>query len=300
VERAWLEKDGRVRAGWRILLYLALLLLFYVAGEYTASVLPRSPLGWFNYILLTAAGLLAGWTMLVRFDGRAPGALGFALTRAAPREIAIGFAVGGALIAIAAALLLATGGARFVPDTGTPLDYVRTLAWTFAYFGLAAAYEEVWFRGYGFQALVQSIGVWPTVVATSALFAAAHLGNPEIDAIGIANIFLAGILLAFAYLRTRSLWFPTALHAGWNWTMAMALGFPVSGLVLMDTPLYDAVETGADWWTGGGFGPEAGLAGTAVLLAGIAWLLRTRAVREADEMRALRPLVDSRLLEKGA
>ena len=299
MERAWLETDGRVRAGWRILFYLALLLLLYLAGEYTASVLPRSPLGWFNYILLTAAGLLAGWTMLLRFDGRSPGALGFALTRATAREILLGFAVGGGLIAIATLLLLVTGGARFVPDGGTPLDYARTLGWTFAYFGLAAAYEEVWFRGYGFQALVEAIGAWPSALLTSGLFSLAHLGNPEIDAIGVANIFLAGVLLAIAYQRTRSLWFATALHAGWNWTMATALGFPVSGLVLMDTPLYDAVETGSDWWTGGGFGPEAGLAGTAVLVGGLAWLLRTRAVAESPEMRALRPLVDSRLLENG-
>ena len=298
--RAWLKKDGRVRGGWRILLYLALLLLLYVVGVYAASVLPRSPLGWFNYILLTAAGLLAGWVMLVRFDGRSPGALGFAVTRATGREILLGVGVGAALIGVATLLLLVTGSARFVPDGGGAVDYARTLAWTFAYFGLAAAYEEVWFRGYGFQALVEQIGVWPTVVLTSGLFSAAHLGNPEVDAIAIVNIFLAGVLLGFAYLRTRSLWFPTALHAGWNWTMATALGFPVSGLVLMDTPLYDAVETGSDWWTGGGFGPEAGLAGTAVLAAGIAWLLRTRAVSEPPEMRALRPIVDSRLLEEGA
>ncbi len=238
--------------------------------------------------------------MLLRFDGRSPGALGFAFTRATAREIALGFAVGAALIGFATLLLLVTGSARFVPDTGNGLDYARTLGWTFAYFGLAAAYEEVWFRGYGFQALVEGIGVWPTVALTSALFSFAHLGNPEIDAIGVANIFLAGVLLGFAYLRTRSLWFATALHAGWNWTMATALGFPVSGLVLMDTPLYDAVETGSDWWTGGGFGPEAGLAGTAVLVAGIAWLIRTRSLSEPAEMRALRPIVDSRLLENGA
>jgi membrane protease YdiL (CAAX protease family) len=295
-----MEKDGRVRAGWRILLFLALLLPLYVVGQYAASVLPRSPLGWFNYVLLSAAGLLAGWTMLVRFDGRSPGALGFALTRSTPREIVLGFALGSALIAAATLLLLATGGAVFVPDTGTAAGYARTLGWTLAYFGLAAAYEEIWFRGYGFQALVQGIGAWPAAILSSALFAFFHLGNPEVDVIAIFNIFLAGVLLAFAYLRTRSLWMATALHAGWNWTMATALGFPVSGLVLMDTPLYDAVETGSDWWTGGAFGPEAGLAGTAVLLAGLAWLLRTPSLREAEEMRALRPIVDSRLLETSA
>jgi uncharacterized protein len=38
--------------------------------------------------------------------------------------------------------------------------------------------------------------------------------------LGLANIFLAGVMLAVAYLRTRSLWFATGVHLGWNWTMA--------------------------------------------------------------------------------
>src|SRR5690606_35760065 len=109
------------------------------------------------------------------------------------------------------------------------------------------------------------------------------------------NIFLAGVMLALAYLRTRSLWFATALHAGWNWTMATLFAFPVSGLTMIDTPLYDAVERGTDWWTGGEFGPEAGVVGTLVLAAGIWVLLRGRAPRESEHMRRLGPIVDRRL-----
>jgi membrane protease YdiL (CAAX protease family) len=274
-----------------------LLVLLYVVSQLVASMLPPVPLDWISYLLLTAAGLVAGWVMLVRFDGRPPGALGFAFTAATGREILLGFALGAALIAAASLLLFVTGSARFVPDAGSAPAYVRSLALTLGFFAIAAAYEEVWFRGYGFQALVEALGAWPAVVGTSALFAFAHLGNPNVDGIALLNIFLAGVLIGFAYLRTRSLWFATALHAGWNWTMASAIGFPVSGLVLMDTPLYDAVETGADWWTGGPFGPEAGLAGTVVLLAGITWVLRTHRLREAPRMRELRPIVDTRLTE---
>ncbi|MBW3629394.1 MAG: CPBP family intramembrane metalloprotease [Gemmatimonadetes bacterium] len=299
MERSWLRVDGRARAGWRVLLYVALLLLLAIAAQFAAALLPRTRLDWLDIALLTAAGLIAGWVMLARFDERPPGALGFAITRATPGEILFGFVLGSALIAAATILLLLSGTATFVPDTGTAGEYVRTLAWTFAFFSIAAAAEEVLFRGYAFQALVEAIGVWPTVLVTSALFAAVHLGNPEVDSIAVVNIFLAGVLLGFAYLRTRSLWFATALHSGWNWTMAAALGFPVSGLVLLDTPLYDAVETGADWWTGGGFGPEAGLAGTLVIVAGTAWTVRTKRLHEPPEMRALRPLVDSRLPEGG-
>ena len=41
---------------------------------------------------------------------------------------------------------------------------------------------------------------------------------------------LAGIWLAVAYLRTRSLWLPFGLHWAWNWTQASLLGLPVSGI----------------------------------------------------------------------
>lgn len=293
----WLVSEGRLRTPWRILTYTFLLFLLWIAGEYAASVLPRSPLGWVHYIVLTGAAVVAGGVMLVHFDGRRPGALGFALTRHAPREIVAGYLIGALLITGTCLVLFVSGTARFIPDTGTVSQYIATLAWTLAFFTLAAAYEEAWFRGYVFQVLVASVGVWPTVLASSALFSLVHAGNPNVGPIALVNIFLAGVLLAWAYLRTRSLWFATTLHAGWNWAMAVALGFPVSGLILMDTPLYDAVETGADWWTGGDFGPEAGLAATLFLLAGIAWLVRTSRLREPEEVRLLRPLVDSRLGE---
>ena len=300
MERDWLKgSDGRVRAGWRILIYLTLLAPLLVVSTYATSFLPRAPLGWVGYLLQTAAAVIAGWAVLVRFDRRAPGALGFAWTRAVPRELGVGLLIGAGLIGIASLLLFATGTATFLPDDGSARDYAQTLLWTLAYFGLAAALEEALFRGYAFQALVEGIGVWPAVLLTSGIFSLAHAENPNLDGgerfSALANIFLAGVLLSLAYLRTRSLWFATAVHTGWNWMMASAIGFPVSGLILADTPLYDAVETGHDWWTGGEFGPEAGVAATIALLAGVVWLLRSRRIGVAPEMAALRPLVDERL-----
>jgi membrane protease YdiL (CAAX protease family) len=285
----------RLKIGWRILLWAVLLVLFYVAGQYALSLFPASPLGWAAYVFLSAGGLLAGWVVLTGVDGRPPGALGFALSRAALVEVGAGLALGVLLIGGAVLLLFLTGTATFVPDEGSAGDYFGFLAWTLLYFWLAAAYEEIWFRGYGFQALVEGFGAWPAVIVSSALFSWLHAGNPNIDAVGFANIFLAGVLLAVAYLRTRSLWFATALHAAWNWAMAGVLAFPVSGLTIIDTPLYDARETGVDWWTGGDFGPEAGLAGTVMLLIGLLVLARAPGPRESARMRALGPLVDRRL-----
>lgn len=287
-----------LRAGWRVLLYCLLLMVIASAASAAVALLdlpwmaPRSMLS--GIVPSLIGGLGAGWILLAAVDRRRMGALGFAPEPAAARDVAVGTGVGGALLGAAVVLLAVAGTARWVADAGTVPEYVAALARALAFFFVAAAMEEVIFRGYAFQALVQGIGPWPTLILTSAGFAAAHLGNDGIDAIAFANIFLAGVMLGVAYLRTRSLWFATGVHLGWNWMMSAVLDFPVSGLAY-DTPLYDGRETGADWWTGGAFGPEAGLAATLVILIGTAWLLRTRKIGESARMREMRPLVDTRL-----
>jgi uncharacterized protein len=244
--------------------------------------------------IVLVAAVASGAILMVAIDRRPAGALGFPLERRAVPESAAGFGLGGGVLALTVLLLVATGSARWLADEGTASEFAAALALSLAQFVIAAAAEEAVSRGYVFQVLVQGVGAWPAVVGTSVLFSLGHWNNPNIGWIAFANIFLAGVMLAVVYLRTRSLWIATAVHAGWNWVMSALLDFPVSGLQ-MDTPLYDARETGADWWTGGPFGPEAGLAATLVLVAATLWLLRTPRLRESAAMRARRPLVDVRL-----
>jgi uncharacterized protein len=279
-----------LRTGWRILLWLILttagtLLVYPVAVRLLGPQLVTP------FLAALAGSTVAGMLMVRLVDRRSPGALGFPLEPAAARDSLVGLGIGAGLLGAAVVALVATGTARWLADTGTVPEYVAVLALSLAQFVIAAAAEEAVCRGYLFQSLTQGIGAWPAVLVTSALFAGAHLGNDHVDVIAIANIFLAGVMLAVVYLRTRSLWAATAVHAGWNWMMSAVLDFPVSGYQA-DTPLYDATELGADWWTGGAFGPEAGLAATLVVLAGTWWLTRTPLLRESARMRALRPLVD--------
>lgn len=286
-----------LRAGWRLGLYV---LLFVVASGIleagvAAAGLRRSMLATTLAALIGA--LVAGWVMIRVIDERPLGALGFPAERAAAKDSAVGTLAGGAMLGAAVVLLTVAGTARWVAEPGTVSEYVAALGRALVFFWVAAALEEVLFRGYPFQVLVQGIGTWPTLLVTSALFTYVHGGNPNVTALALANIFLAGFMLGVAYLRTRSLWFATAVHMGWNWAMAALLDFPVSGLRPFDAPYYDAHETGADWWTGGAFGPEAGVAATATLALGTAWLMRTRRIGESARMRELRPLVDARIGE---
>jgi membrane protease YdiL (CAAX protease family) len=72
-----------------------------------------------------------------------------------------------------------------------------------------------------------------------------------------AGLFLAGMFLAFAYTRTRQLWLPIGLHIGWNFFEGTVFGFPVSGLGL--SGIIEHSVNGPVQFTGGAFGPEAGL-----------------------------------------
>lgn len=281
-------------AVWRIGLYVLLFGAFAVVAAWgleAAGLSSAGPMSFPPVAASLAAALAAGWVMMRGVERRPLGAMGFALGPGALRESALGTAVGAALLGAAVLLVAATGGARWVPDAGTVPEYLAFALRTLAFFTVAAAVEEVLFRGYPFQVLERGIGAWPAAVLLSLLFAAAHAANPNVLPLGLANIFLAGVMLSAAYLRTRSLWFATAVHMGWNWTMATLLDLPVSGLEI-DTPLYTGVETGPDWWTGGAFGPEAGLAATGVLLAGTAWLLRTPRLRPSPDVTRLGVLAE--------
>lgn len=288
-----------LRAGWRVGLWVIAVAYLLVAFGWVAGAMGYGRSFAAQVCVELAAALLAGWVLVLGIDRRRLGALGFAADPAMPRDTALGLGLGAAAIAVAAGVLAVAGSARWVADAGTVPEFVATLGRALLFFAVAAAAEEVLFRGYAFQALVQGIGAWPAVLLSSAAFALAHRGNPGVDTLALVNIFAAGVMLGWAYLRTRSLWFCTAVHLGWNWTMSAVMDFPVSGLV-RDTPLYDEVSTGPRWFTGGGFGPEGGIAATLAIVLLTVLLLRARWLCESPRMVALRPLVDDRLRPREA
>ena len=226
--------------------------------------------------LMLVAALLAGW-ILLRADRLPASWLGFGLDRRVPLEIGAGLGMGSAALALVIGLLVLGGAYRYGADTGGMVEWLGLAFTGLLWLALPAAAEEAVFRGYLFRALTAAAGPIVAILATSALFAVVHGQNPNVAGAGLLNIFLAGVLLAVAVLRTGSLWFAAALHLGWNWAMAAPLDLPVSGLDAFDAPLYEPVATGPAWLTGGAFGPEGGLAGTAaaaLLLASILWTTR--------------------------
>jgi CAAX protease family protein len=124
----------------------------------------------------------------------------------------------------------------------------------------AALNEELIFRGFPLQLLIDGLGEWPAMIGLSTLFGAMHLNNPNATILGTLNTVLAGILLSLAYVRTRSLWMPYAIHVGWNVGLGFVFGFPLSGVDIAS--LWTTGTAGSETILGGGYGPEGGLLAT--------------------------------------
>jgi CAAX protease family protein len=150
---------------------------------------------------------------------------------------------------------------------------------------VAALAEEAMFRGYPLQTLTRAKLVWLGVLLTSVPFGVAHLTNPNVvPGVTFVNTVLAGLWLAVAYLRTRSLWLPWGVHWAWNWALGWFFGLPISGLKLVSHPLLNATDQGPAWLTGGRYGIEGGVACTIAMALFTLFLWRTRWITATPEL----------------
>jgi membrane protease YdiL (CAAX protease family) len=154
----------------------------------------------------------------------------------------------------------------FAWQTETILSVLSNTLLYLGTFILVGWNEELLYRGYRLQNLSDGFNPFWGVLFSSIWFGIAHLGNPNTSArIFVATgILLAGVFLAYGYLSTKQLWLPIGLHIGWNFFEGVGFGFPVSGLNNIFHLIRIQVN-GPELWTGGAFGPEAGL----VLLPGL-------------------------------
>jgi membrane protease YdiL (CAAX protease family) len=232
-----------------------------------------------SQLLLLLAGLAATAIMVRSIDVRPWCDVGLGREAARPRARDEGLILGGVTIGAACAALLVLGWLRIVPATpGSSLVAATRIS---AFLILAALAEELISRGYLLTAVRDATGAWPAAAFTSLLFGVAHLRNPGVTVESFVNVTLAGVFLAAVRLTFDSLYAAWAAHAAWNWIMAVPLHASVSGLVF-DAPDYRTVSSGPAWATGGTWGPEGGVAAAVGMLAGLAYLYRSR--RRRDEL----------------
>jgi membrane protease YdiL (CAAX protease family) len=257
--------EHRLRAGWRLLLQLAIFMTFLLALG-TLWGMARMLLGLTTTTGLAEAEALTAMAMTASLliarkwlDRRSFISLG----------LLAGFAIGAIIITLVFAIELVSGWAKIAAPVWQP-DGITLAALAAAaglgIFILTGWQEELYFRGYLLQNLKDGLSLPWAILLSSLVFGLAHLTNPNSLLIGAVGTALAGLLMAYGYLRTRQLWLPIGLHIGWNFFEGVVFGFPVSGLA---TPtLLKTIVSGPQLLTGGAYGPEAGLVLLPALILG--------------------------------
>ncbi len=218
--------------------------------------------------------LLFGYgSMSLAFDRRSEPirAMGLGRRPGWAREFALGAALGWGMLT-ASILPMVLNGGMVVTIWAAPHQFLLLVS-DVLLLAVASLAEEVVFRGYPFQKLIEAVGPFFATVLASLLFGLLHLLNPGANRMSTMVAILAGWLLSAAYLRTRALWICWGWHFAWNASMCLLFGLPLSGITSL-SPVVQSSTIGADWLTGSDYGPEGSLTALAVMLAGIVVLHR--------------------------
>jgi membrane protease YdiL (CAAX protease family) len=277
--------EPRLRAGWRIVLQSILLLILLgvislvvviTAGIIGYDLRALQPLSLLDLIPTAIAMTLSVWIARRLLDHRSFVSLGFRLDRHTLPDMAAGFLIPGVMMAALYLLEICAGWLRFDGWAweAIPADQVALgLAGGLLAFIVVGYQEELLSRGYCLQNVRDGMGIGWALFLSSAIFALMHLGNPNVTWFSaLLGLTLAGVLLAYGWVRTRQLWLSIGVHIGWNFFEGSIFGFPVSGLNVAG--LIHQTPTGPVAITGGPFGPEAGLIllPAVALGAGLMWL----------------------------
>lgn len=282
----FMNAEGELRCGWRILTFIVLfsassmllrsfaVALAGVLPSFSSVVTPPKLSGTattetlvsfaVDRVLSLTATVAATVICARLLERRSFGSVGYKLHAGWSRDLGLGCAVGSASLALAVAIQVAAGAVDFEPtrSSGLPVKIAILLI----VFIIAAAFEELLFRGFAFQALVHNVGPGIAIVLSALVFGLMHSLNPNATVLSTANTTLAGIWLGTAYLTTRSLWTATGLHYAWNLATVSIFGLPVSGVTLFEgLSVLDGRPSALIWLSGGSYGPEGGAAATIAL-----------------------------------
>jgi uncharacterized protein len=269
-----------IRAGWRALIFLAivaglvaavnvivfLVLRFFLHRPHHASMASSLSPG----IAALSDGLLFLFTALAavimsRIEHRKWEEYGLPARFAFGRNFWLGIFAGFAAISVSLFVIFALHGFHV---TGIALHgetmIMAIVAWSGA-FVVVGLGEEFAFRGYLQFTLTTGVGFWPAAFLLSALFGLAHAANPGESKFGLFSVVCFGMLFCLFVRRTGNLWWAVGFHAGWDWGQTFFYGVTDSGLKPYHN-LFNSSFSGPAWLTGGTVGPEASIFTPIVLL----------------------------------
>jgi membrane protease YdiL (CAAX protease family) len=280
--------EHRLRAGWRILLFIVILvsiarLLGFMINNLLGGMPEDKTLKFFFIILIAAIAGTTGTTIARRyFDKKTMLSFGLKLDGQAIKDWLYGFLLSLLMVGSIFLLLLWFGLLEFesVNPNFFSLKFLQNFLLMFiALVVLTAWWEELVFRGYLLQNMISGMGKNWAVIISCILYGAVHASNPNAGILSSSIIVLFGFMRLYGYLRTSQLWLSMGMHAGWNFFQGPVFGFGTSGYETESILIHKL--NGSDWLTGGKFGPEGSVFTILIVIIAILsmyWWTRGREV----------------------
>ncbi|MHC5110190.1 MAG: lysostaphin resistance A-like protein [Planctomycetota bacterium] len=274
------NRRGEVRLFWKLAAFVGLTFAAFVIFGIATSLLTMLASDWaseqftnaFYVGSLACTLILVSWACLTIFDKRALTAIGFWQGTRTVTHLVMGTMMGAALVGTCWALIVfvpSLGGSYSISKSPSAARLTELVVLMLGF----AILEEQLFRGYGYQ-LIARWNMPMAYILPGVLFSLYHsLNQGAWEPLALINVFIAHIMFAAFFQRTRSLVWPIGIHFGWNLCLGPVLGMTVSGMATENSWMTTTMDQGL--LTGGVFGLESGLLATLVLLAaiGIAWLV---------------------------
>jgi len=254
--------DSGLRSGWRILIYIVLIVVLAFAMNLVLDRIFHVPKTstpgpghiflqeFLLFILVFLPACFMAW-----LERRSVGDYGLPIQSLFGMRFWQGCALGVVEIVVLMGCIAAFGGYSFGRlNLHGPAVFKWALYWAL-FFIVVGLFEEFTFRGYLQFTLADGIGFWPAAWILSLGFGAVHLGNKGEGWVGAAGVAMIGLIFALALKRTGNLWLVVGWHAAFDFGETFLFSVPNSGAIFPGH-LSNAALHGPAWLTGGTVGPE--------------------------------------------
>ena len=282
-EVIFVSPDGRIRAGWRLLMQLVLSLLFMIPLYLLASqVGGRNMQIIASGIAISLAVWAAGWML----DKRPVWDYGLRINSRWWKDCFSGVVMATLVMTLLVLFQWIMGWLDFTGfgwNRSSERSFLPVFGGYLVTMAVVGFYEELWSRGYQLTNLTEGFyHGWNrnmagaiAIAISSVVFGVLHLSNPNATLFGMVVIILAGVMLAIPYVVTGQLGLSVGLHFAWNFIQGGIYGLPVSGIPFRQSIIQTRID-GPDLWTGGAFGPEGGIVGLigviVLIICSVFWL----------------------------
>jgi membrane protease YdiL (CAAX protease family) len=172
------------------------------------------------------------------------------------KNLILGTLIGFILQSLTILVIYISGGFSIIAIN--PVSFILiplTVAFTIAII------EEVLVRGIVFRIIEEKLGTYIALSISAIIFGGLHMANPGSTLLSGLCVTIAGFLLGGAFVYSRNLWFPIALHFAWNFTQSGIFGAITSGNEKTNSLIVSKIQ-GSTLITGAEFGPEGSIQAT--------------------------------------